>query len=229
MTEEWGAILVVDDDAEMRELVHDVLKGLGHQVTMAGSGQEALKLLAEQDYAVVLTDLRMKGMPGTELLVEIRRLYPDIGVILMTAFGSVDTAVEAMKRGASDYLTKPVKNEELVRVVERCIREAALRREVNRLRREVHKEYSFHQIIGKSKPMQEIFDLIRRVADSPTNLLITGESGTGKELVAKAIHYNSDRQDAPFIPVNCAAIPGTAARKRAVRPYARRLYGCEGG
>jgi DNA-binding NtrC family response regulator len=207
MTEEWGAILVVDDDAEMRELVHDVLKDRGHQVTTAGSGQEALTLLSEQDYAVVLTDLRMKGLSGTELLVEIRRLYPDIGVILMTAFGSVETAVEAMKLGAGDYLTKPVKNDELVRVVERCIRESSLRREVNRLRREVRREYSFHQIIGKSKPMQEIFDLIRRVADSPTNILITGESGTGKELVAKAIHYNSDRRDAPFIPVNCAAIP----------------------
>ena len=207
MTEDWGAILVVDDDAEMRELVHDVLKDRGHQVSTAGGGEEALKLLAEQDCSVVVTDLRMKGMQGTELLAEIQRLYPEIGVILMTAFGSVDNAVEAMKRGASDYLTKPVKNEELVRVVERVIREASLRREVNRLRREVHKEYSFHQIIGKSKPMQEIFDLIRRVADSPTNLLITGESGTGKELVAKAIHYNSDRKDAPFIPVNCAAIP----------------------
>ena len=207
MTGEWGAILVVDDDAGMRELAHDVFQDRGHQVATAGSGQEALKLLAEQDYAVVLTDLRMKGMQGTELLAEVRHLYPDIGVILMTGFGSVDTAVEAMKRGASDYLTKPVKNDELVRVVERVIREASLRREVNRLRREVHKEYSFHQIIGKSKPMQEIFDLIRRVADSPTNLLITGESGTGKELVAKAIHYNSDRRDAPFIPVNCAAIP----------------------
>jgi len=207
MTEAWGAILVVDDDAEMRELILDVLKDRGHQITAAGSGQEALKLLAEQDYAVVLTDLRMKGMLGTELLAEIRRLYPDIGVIVMTAFGSVETAVDAMKHGAADYLTKPVKNTELVRVVERSTREAALRREVNRLRREVHKEYSFHQIIGKSKPMQEIFDLIRRVADSPTNLLITGESGTGKELVAKAIHYNSDRPNAPFIPVNCAAIP----------------------
>ena len=125
----------------------------------------------------------------------------------MTAFGSVETAVEAIRHGASDYLTKPVKTEELVRVVERAIREAALRREVSRLRKEVHKEYSFHQILGKSKPMQAVFDLIRRVADSPTNVLITGESGTGKELVAKAIHYNSDRRDAPFVPVNCAAIP----------------------
>ena len=109
MSDERGAILVVDDDAGMRELVHDVLKDRGHQVSIAGGGQEALKLLADHDYAVVLTDLRMKGMEGTELLAEIKRLYPDIGVILMTAFGSVDTAVEAMKRGASDYLTKPVK------------------------------------------------------------------------------------------------------------------------
>jgi DNA-binding NtrC family response regulator len=191
----------------MRELVHDMLKDRGHQVTTAGSGQEALKLLGEEDYAAVLTDLRMKGMQGLELLSEIKRTNPDLGVILMTAFGSVETAVEAMKHGASDYLTKPVKKDELVRVVERIVRETALRREVSRLRREVHKEYSFHQILGKSKAIQAVFDLIRRVADSPTNVLITGESGTGKELVAKAIHYNSDRKDAPFVPVNCAAIP----------------------
>lgn len=207
MTEEWGAILVVDDDVDMRELAYDMLKDRGHQVTIAGSGEEALKQLAEEDYAVVLTDLRMKGMQGLELLTRIKHDYPDINVILMTAFGSVETAVEAMKHGASDYLTKPVKKDELIRVVERVIREAALRREVNRLRKEVHKEYSFHQILGKSKAIQAVFDLIRRVADSPTNLLITGESGTGKELVAKAIHYNSSRKEAPFIPVNCAAIP----------------------
>src|SRR5262245_59430288 len=207
MTEEWGAILVVDDDVEMRELVHDVLKARGHQVTTAGSGQEALTLLAQSDFPVVLTDLRMKGMGGTELLTEIKRVYPDIDVILMTAFGSVETAVEAMKLGASDYLTKPVRSEEIVRVVERAVREASLLREVGRLRKEVHKEYSFHQILGKSKAIQAVFDLIRRVADTPTNVLITGESGTGKELVAKAIHFNSERREAPFVPVNCAAIP----------------------
>ncbi len=207
MTEEWGAILVVDDDADMREMLQDMLKDRGHQVTTAGSGSEALKALGEGDYWVVLTDLRMKGMQGLELLTEIRRSHPDVNVILMTGFGSVETAVEAMKHGASDYLTKPVKKDELVRVIERVIREASLRREVSRLRKEVHKEYSFLQILGKSKPMQAVFDLIKRVADSPTNVLITGESGTGKELVAKAIHYNSDRKDAPFIPVNCAAIP----------------------
>ena len=207
MTEEWGAVLVVDDDADMRSLLCDVLQGRGHQCLGVGSGDEALQQLSEEDYAVVLTDLRMKGMQGTELLMEVKQRYPDIGVILMTAFGTVETAVDAMRHGASDYLTKPVKTEELVRVVERAIREAALRREVSRLRKEVHKEYSFHQILGKSKSMQAVFELIRRVADSPTNVLITGESGTGKELVAKAIHYNSDRRDAPFVPVNCAAIP----------------------
>ncbi len=207
MTEESGAILVVDDDADMREMVHDMLKDRGHQVTTASSGQEALRLLGEGDYAVVLSDLRMKGMQGIELLTEIKKTVPHINVILMTAFGSVETAVEAMKYGASDYLTKPVKKDELIRVVERVLREAALRREVSRLRKEVHKEYSFHHILGKSKPMQAVFDLIKRVADSPTNILITGESGTGKELVAKAIHYNSDRKEAPFVPVNCAAIP----------------------
>jgi DNA-binding NtrC family response regulator len=207
MTEESGSLLVVDDDEEMRNLIRDVLQDRGHQVAVASSGASALAQLREEHYAVVLTDLRMKGMQGIELLIEIKRDYPDAGVILMTAFGSVETAVEAMKHGASDYLTKPVRTDELVRVVERVMREVTLRQEVTRLRREVHKEYSFHQILGKSKPMQEVFDLIRRVADSPTNVLITGESGTGKELVAKAIHYNSARRHAPFVPVNCAAIP----------------------
>ena len=209
MPDETGTILVVDDEPEMRALVCDVLRERGHQVAEAPNGLEALKRLAEGEYAVVLTDLRMKDMQGIELLGEIKRTFPDTNVILMTAFGSVETAVEAMKEGAYDYLVKPVKTEELIRVAERAVREASLRREINRLRQEVHKEYSFHQILGKSKPMREVFDLIRRVADSPTNVLITGESGTGKELVAKAIHYNSERRDAPFVPVNCAAIPET--------------------
>ncbi len=209
MSESVGTILVVDDEPEMRALLRDVLQERGHHVTLAENGREALKRLGEGDYGVVLSDLRMRGMEGIELLTEIKRGYPDTNVILMTAFGSVETAVEAMKEGAYDYLVKPVKTEELIRVTERAVREAALRREVNRLRREVHKEYSFHQILGKSKAMHEVFELIRRVADSPTNVLITGESGTGKELVAKAIHYNSDRREGPFVPINCAAIPET--------------------
>lgn len=206
-SQEQGSVLIVDDDSDMRELICDVLRSRGHQVTSVANGEEALLRLRTDNYETILSDLRMKGMQGTELLMEVKRLYPDVGVILMTAFGSVDTAVEAMKRGASDYLTKPVKSAELIRVVERVIRETYLRREVSRLRHEVRKEYSFSQILGKSKAIQLIFDLIRRVADSPTNVLITGESGTGKELVAKAIHYNSSRRESPFVAVNCAAIP----------------------
>jgi len=207
VTQTPADILVVDDEPEMRSLLQDVLQEQGYGVVVASNGREALKHLGEQDFAVVLTDLRMKDMQGIELLTEVKRLYPDINVILMTAFGTVEVAVQAMKQGAYDFLVKPVKSEDVLRVTEKAIREALLRREVTHLRREVHKEYSFHQIVGKSKPMTEIFDLIRRVADSPINVLITGESGTGKELVAKAIHYNSDRRNAPFVPVNCAAIP----------------------
>lgn len=209
LSREQGVVLVVDDDTDMRDLVRDILSDRGHRVVTAGSGPEALKEFGQTEFDVVLTDLRMKGMQGLELLTEIKRAHPGSNVILMTAFGSVETAVEAMKHGAYDYLTKPVRSEELVPTIERAIREAVLRREVSQLRRAVGKEYSFHQIIGKSKAMREVFDLIQRVADSPTNILISGESGTGKELVAKAIHFNSDRKQAPFVAVNCAAIPET--------------------
>ena len=207
MTSEAGKILVVDDDADMRGLLFDVLESDGYRVGTAESGEKALQALAEEQYDLVLTDLRMKGMLGTALLSEIKHRYPDTGVILMTAFGTVESAIEAMKGGAMDYLIKPVKTDDVLRTAGRAAREVQLRREVTHLRREVYKEYSFHQILGKSRPMQEVFELIRRVADSPSNLLITGESGTGKELVAKAIHYNSDRRDRPFVAVNSAAIP----------------------
>lgn len=207
MNTETGKILVVDDDADMRGLLSDVLESDGYRVGTAESGEKALQALAEEQYDLVLTDLRMKGMLGTALLSEIKHRYPETGVILMTAFGTVETAIEAMKGGAMDYLIKPVKTDDVLRIAGRAAREVQLRREVTHLRREVYKEYSFHQILGKSRPMQEVFELIRRVADSPSNLLITGESGTGKELVAKAIHYNSDRRDRPFVAVNSAAIP----------------------
>jgi DNA-binding NtrC family response regulator len=207
MTTDNGSILVVDDEADMRELVKDVLEEQGYAVATASGGREALQQLGGREYAVVLTDLKMKDMQGLDLLKAVKQEFPDANVILMTAFGTVETAIAAMKEGAYDYLIKPVKNEELIRVAGRAVREALLRREVSRLRREVHKEYSFHQILGKSRAMREVFELIRRVADSPSNVLITGESGTGKELVAKAIHYNSERRDGPFVPVNCAAIP----------------------
>ncbi len=207
MAEQSGTILVVDDDQDMRALLHDELQERGYRVMAASNGRDALKKLGEEDYAVVLTDLRMQGMQGLELLNEVKRDYPGTNVIIMTAFGSVESAIDAMKQGAYDYVTKPIKNEEMVLVVEKAVRDALLRREVQQLRRAVREDYSFHQILGKSKAMREVFDLIRRVADSQTNVLITGESGTGKELAAKAIHFNSDRKGGPFVPVNCAAIP----------------------
>jgi DNA-binding NtrC family response regulator len=207
MAEPKGTILVVDDDEDMRALLCDELHERGHRVDTAANGRDALKKLGDQDVAVLLTDLRMQGMQGLELLNEVKRDHPDTNVIIMTAFGSVESAIEAMKQGAYDYVTKPVKNEELALVVEKAVRDALLRREVQQLRRAVREDFSFHHILGKSKPMRGVFDLIRRVADSQTNVLITGESGTGKELAAKAIHFNSDRRNGPFVPVNCAAIP----------------------
>ena len=209
MSQEDYSILVVDDDPEMRDLLKDVLEDNNYTVTLAHHGQEALDRLGGDESLVVLTDLRMKGLGGMELLHQIVRQFPGCNIIMMTGFGTVETAVEAMKQGAFDYLTKPIKTDELLVTVEKAAREAALRREVARLRLQIHREYAFDQILGKSKHMRAVFDLIRRVADSKVNILITGESGTGKELVAKALHFNSGRREAPFIPVNCAAIPET--------------------
>lgn len=207
MEQNAKSILVVDDEVEMRTLLKDILEEHGYAVTLAQEGKEALEQLSSNEALVVLTDLRMKGIQGMELLHEVVQQFPRCNVIIMVAFGTVETAVEAMKQGAFDYLTKPIKTDELLLTVEKAMREALLRQEVALLRQQVHQEYAFDQILGKSKPMREVFDLIRRVADSQTNILITGESGTGKELVAKAIHFNSGRREALFVAVNCAAIP----------------------
>jgi len=207
MSSENNSVLVVDDDQEMRDLIKDILEDNCYRVAVAREGGQALELLNEGDYPVVVTDLRMKGMEGMDLLHEIVHTFPGSNVLIMTAFGTVESAVDAMKQGAYDYLTKPIKIDELLVTIDKAMREAWLRREVTQLRQQVKREFAFDQILGKSKPMREIFDLIRRVADTQTNILITGESGTGKELVAKAIHFNSSRRGAPFVPVNCAAIP----------------------
>lgn len=207
MTHDPSSILVVDDEKEMRQLLRDVLEEEHYRVVVASDGQEALAHLESEPFPVVVTDLRMKGLDGLGLLAQVVHKHPESNLIMMTAFGTVESAVEAMKQGAFDYLTKPVKADELLVTVGKALREARLREEVRQLRQQVSREYAFEQILGKSKPMREIFDLIRRVADSQTNILITGESGTGKELVAKAIHFNSQRKSQPFVPVNCAAIP----------------------
>ncbi len=207
MTNPVGSILIVDDELEMRQYLKELLEEERFHVAVASDGHEALRHLENESFSVVLTDLRMKGMDGLGLLEQVVRLHPESNLIIMTAFGTVESAVEAMKQGAFDYLTKPIKSEELLLVVGRALRDAQLRQEVRQLRQQVSREYAFDQILGRSKSMKEIFDLIRRVADTQTNILITGESGTGKELVAKAIHFNSQRKTGPFVPVNCAAIP----------------------
>ncbi len=207
MTHDPPSILVVDDEREMRQLLQDILEEEQYRVMTASDGEEALARLKSEHFPVVVTDIRMKGMDGFGLLEHVVQKYPESNLIMMTAFGSVESAVEAMKHGAFDYLTKPVKADELLVTVRKALREALLRQEVQQLRQQVSREFAFDQILGKSKPMREIFDLIRRVADSQTNILITGESGTGKELVAKALHFNSQRKSKPFVPVNCAAIP----------------------
>ncbi|MEK7825186.1 MAG: response regulator, partial [Nitrospirota bacterium] len=195
-----GKVLVVDDDQEMCELIHDLLIEDGEMVEITTNGKEVLRLVSDGDFDLVIVDLVMKEMNGLELFRQIKEIRPDSAVIIITAFGTIESAIEAMKLGAYDYITKPFKNEEIKLVTQKAINEIALRKEIVRLRSEVERKYRFDNIVGKSKPMQEIFDLIRRISDGTCNVLITGESGTGKELVAKAIHYNSPRKESPFIP-----------------------------
>jgi len=202
-------ILVVDDDLEMCGLLSDVLKGEGFSTTALSESLEASKVLKREEFDVMITDLKMRGLKGLDLLEEAKRIAPLTPVIIITAFGTIESAIRAMKIGAFDYITKPFQMDELILTVKKAMENRLLKKEVVRLRKEVEIRYQFHQLIGKSPPMQKIYDLIERVSDSSSNVFITGESGTGKELVAKAIHYNGIRKEGPFIAVNCAAIPET--------------------
>jgi DNA-binding NtrC family response regulator len=203
-------ILVVDDEAPIREILKKGLSQLGlYFVEVAQNGREAIEKIENNIFDLVLTDIRMPEMDGLELLKTIKGTWPDMMVILMTAYGSIETAVEAMKMGANDYVTKPIDLNELSIHITKVQRENLLLRENLQLRMEVRKKFEFNNIIGKSKPMQEVFSLIEKVAPSNSSVIIYGGSGTGKELVAKAIHYNSNRADRPFIPFNSGAIPET--------------------
>jgi DNA-binding NtrC family response regulator len=203
-------ILVVDDEAPIREILKKGLSQIGgFFVEVAQNGREAIEKIERDVFDLVLTDIKMPEMDGLELLKTIKGTWPDIMVILMTAYGSIETAVEAMKMGANDYITKPIDLNELSIHISKVQRENLLLRENLQLRKEVRKKFEFKNIIGKSKPMQEIFSLIEKVAPSNSTVIIYGGSGTGKELVSKAIHYNSTRADKPFIPFNCGAIPET--------------------
>jgi two-component system response regulator HydG len=202
-------ILVIDDDAEMCGLLSDVLKGEGFSVLAIGESLEAFRILRKEEFDVIITDLKMKGLKGLDLLEEAKKVAPLTPVIIITAFGTIQSAIQAMKLGAYDYITKPFQIDELVLTVKKALENRLLKKEVVRLKKEVESRYHFHHLIGKSSSMQKIYDLIERICDSSNNILITGESGTGKELVAKAIHYSGIRKDRPFIGVNCAAIPET--------------------
>ena len=207
MTARSRSVLVVDDDAAMRDMVVSILEDQGIRATAAASVDEALKRLGECEVDVVLTDIRMPGRDGIELLGEIRELRPETPVVLMTAFGSIDSAVEAMQAGAFDYVTKPFKRDALLVTLERAFERRALEEENRRLRRAVDQTASFGDLIGTSPAMREIFALIRKVADGRSSVLITGDSGTGKEVVARTIHFSGSRAARPFVPINCTAIP----------------------
>jgi DNA-binding NtrC family response regulator len=203
-------ILVVDDEAPIREMIKKGLYQMGgYRVEVAQNGVEAIEKIEKDVFDLVLTDLKMPEMDGLELLKQIKGTRPDVMVILMTAYGSIETAVEAMKIGANDYITKPIDLNELILHISKVQKESLLLRENLLLRMEVRKKFEFNNIIGKSKKMQEVFSLIEKVAPGSSTVMIYGGSGTGKELVAKAIHYNSPRADRPFIPFNCGAIPET--------------------
>jgi DNA-binding NtrC family response regulator len=203
-------ILVVDDEAPIRDMLQ---KGLsqrgGFLVQVAQNGVEAVEKIEKDVFDLVLTDLMMPEMDGLELLKTVKGTRPEVMVILMTAYGSIETAVEAMRMGANDYITKPIDFDELLIHISKAQKENTLLMENRLLRMEVRKKFEFNNIIGKSKKMQEIFALIEKVAPSNSTVVIYGGSGTGKELVAKAIHYNGPRAERPFIPFNCGAIPET--------------------
>jgi DNA-binding NtrC family response regulator len=200
-------ILVVDDEVGMVTLLRNYLTREGYAVTTAPSAEVALQTLEEHDIDVVLTDMRMPGMGGMELVREINASRPETSVLLMTAFGSIDVAVEAVKAGAYHFVTKPVKLPEVGALVHKALTERALRLENRHLRQAVEERYSFGELLGKSAVMQRLFGLLERLAATSSTVLIQGESGTGKELVARALHYQSPRRRHPFVPVNCAAMP----------------------
>ena len=200
-------ILVVDDDESLRRVTQVQLEEEGYTVTTAASGEEAQAVLTHRPQDLVLTDLSMPGMSGVELLKHIRTGYPETTVVLVTAFGTVESAIEAMKLGAYDYIAKPVNADNLRRIVARALEHLALREEVQSLRSALDQKVGFENIIGRSKTLLYVLDMAARAALSDVTVLIHGETGTGKELVAQGIHCSSNRKTKPFVTINCGAIP----------------------
>ena len=202
-------VLIVDDEKNYPPILSAVLEEEGFEALTAYSGKEALETLNHAEVDLVLTDMKMSAMDGIELLERIKKNDPELPVIMMTAHGTVEKAVEAMQKGAYNYILKPFENEQLVIYVNKAIQIYRVIKENRRLRETVESQYSFGNIIGKSRQMQDVFDTIYKVAPATASILIEGESGTGKDLVAKSIHYNSPRRERPFIAVNCSALAET--------------------
>lgn len=200
-------ILIVDDERSMRDVLSIMLKRAGYAVSTATDGEEAIGMLGSEIFDLVITDLKMPKVGGLEVLKAVKDASPDTVVLVITAFASTETAVEAMKRGAYDYVTKPFQVDEVQLIIRNALERRRLTTENALLKREIATQASFTQIIGQSEAMQKVFEVVRKVADSKSNVLICGESGTGKELVARAIHYNSARARMPFVAVNCSALP----------------------
>ncbi len=200
-------ILVVDDEESIREFLDIMLRKEGYEVTCVEDGAKAQEMLKKKTVDMIISDLQMPNVTGIELLRHVKESHPEILFMLITAFGTTESAVEAMKMGAYDYITKPFKIDEVRINIANALRSRNLEVENRVLKKELEREFSFQNLVGNSEPMHRIFDLIKRVSETPTNVLITGESGTGKEMVAKAIHYNGPLKDRPFVTVNCGAIP----------------------
>ncbi|HUN60293.1 MAG TPA: sigma-54 dependent transcriptional regulator [Candidatus Binataceae bacterium] len=207
MKNESATILVVDDDREMVAFLCDILQEENYIALKAHTGAEALALVEREAPDLVISDLRMSGMTGHALQNELRRVAPEIPIIIITAFGSIESAVESIKLGAFDYITKPFANQELLLVIERALENRQLRLEIKRLRGELARSYGVGNIIAASPTLRDVLRRIEQIASSGASVLLTGESGTGKDLLARALHYQSQRRDYPFIAVNCAAIP----------------------
>jgi len=200
-------ILIIDDDTSLRRVLEYNLQEAGYQVSAAASGEEGLRQFNEDTPALVITDMKMPGMDGMQVLQAIKERSPETLVIIITAFGTVDIAVEAMKAGAYDYITKPFNRDELRLTVAKALQFSGLTDENKRLKCALSDRSDFRSMVGSSTAMEKVFQVVAKVADTEASVLITGESGTGKELVARSIHNQSARKDAPFVAINCAAIP----------------------
>jgi len=200
-------ILIIEDEKVQREQLEGFLRRQGYRVKSAEDGQAGLAKFKEEAFDLVLTDYRMAGLDGIQLLKEVKRLNPEVAVVLLTAYGTVGTAVQAMKEGAYDYLTKPIDLDELILLIQRVEREIHLTRENRELKEQLREKFKVDFIIGASRRMEEALNVAGRVAQSQASVLILGESGTGKELIARAIHYSSPRRDKPLVKVSCAALP----------------------